>query len=263
MSESRTSLSRRELFSRVFRAPQLAVAGAGGLAWAQLVSKARAGELALRPPGALPEDDFLARCIKCGQCSAACPYGTLRIATVDEPRPTGTPYFEPREVPCYMCPEVPCARACPTGALDRELKIEDAEMGLAVLLDQETCLAFQGLRCELCYRACPVMGRAIAIEYRPQERTGKHAFFIPVVNSEACTGCGSCERVCPTEVAAIKVLPRDVAKGKPAASYRFGWKEQSSITREFRAPAAPPGADEDNTERVLREMEEPRGLAEP
>lgn len=261
MRGSRTSLSRRELFSRVFRAPQAAVAGAGGLVWAQLVSKARAAELGLRPPGALPGDDFLARCIKCGQCAAACPYGTLEIATADDPRPTGTPYFEPREVPCYMCADVPCARACPTGALDKGVKIEDAEMGLAVLLDQETCLAFQGLRCELCYRACPVMGRAIELEYRPQERTGKHAFFIPVVRSEACTGCGSCERACPTGEAAIKVLPRGVAKGRPAASYRFGWQERSPITREFRAP--PPRTDADNTERVLREMEEPRGLAEP
>ncbi len=261
MSESSARLSRRELFARVLRAPQAAVAGAGGLVWAQLVSKARASELALRPPGALAGDDFLARCIKCGQCSAACPYRTLRIATADDPRPTGTPYFEPREVPCYMCPEVPCARACPTGALDREVKIEDAEMGLAVLLDHETCLAFQGLRCEVCYRACPLIGRAISIEYRPQQRTGKHAFFIPVVSSDACTGCGSCERACPTEVASIKVLPRDVAKGRPASSYRFGWQERSPITREFQPPA--PRTEEDNTERVLREMDEPRGLAEP
>ena len=34
-------------------------------------------------------------------------------------------------------------------------------MGLAVLSDQENCLAFQGLRCEVCYRACPLMGEAI------------------------------------------------------------------------------------------------------
>jgi ferredoxin-type protein NapG len=262
MSDSRPSLSRRELFSRLFRGPQAAVAGAGGLVWAQLVAKSRASELALRPPGARPEEEFLARCIKCGQCSAACPYGTLRIATADDARPTGTPYFEPRDVPCYMCPDVPCARACPTGALDKEVKIEDAEMGLAVLLDQETCLAFQGLRCEVCYRACPVMGRAISIDYRPQERTGKHAFFLPVVSSDACTGCGACERTCPIEVAAIKVLPREVAKGRLGSSYRFGWKEESNISRDFRSPGAP-RASEDNTERVLRELEDPRGLAEP
>ncbi len=27
----------------------------------------------LRPPGAIPEDDFLAACIKCGQCVQVCP----------------------------------------------------------------------------------------------------------------------------------------------------------------------------------------------
>lgn len=262
MSGARTGLSRREVFARLLRGPQAAVAGAAGLVWAQLVAKARASELVLRPPGARPEPEFLARCIKCGQCSAACPYGTLRIASADEARPLGTPYFEPREVPCAMCPDVPCARACPTGALDPAVAIEDAEMGLAVLLDQETCLAFQGLRCEVCYRACPLIGRAILLEHRPQERTGKHAFFLPVVSSDACTGCGACERACPLEVSAIKVLPRELAKGRPGESYRLGWKERSSITREFRAPEAP-AALEDNTERVLREMDEPRGLAAP
>lgn len=262
MSSEARPLSRRELFARVFRAPRMAVAGAGGLVWAQIVGKSQAAELTLRPPGARPAEEFFARCIKCGQCSAACPYGTLRIASADAPQPTGTPYFEPRDVHCFMCPEVPCARACPTGALDREIAIEDAEMGLAVLLDQETCLAFQGLRCEICYRACPMLGRAISLEHRPQERTGKHAFFLPVVHSEACTGCGACEHACPLDAAAIRVLPREVAKGRLGENYRFGWKDRAGITREFRPPEAA-RSPEDNTERVLREMEEPRGLAEP
>ena len=87
-------------------------------------------------------------------------------------------------------------------------------MGLAVLSDRENCLAFQGLRCEICYRACPLLGKAISIDFQPQERTGKHAFFLPVVRSEACTGCGMCEHACPLEEAAIKVMPRQLAMGK-------------------------------------------------
>jgi ferredoxin len=36
--------------------------------------------LALRPPGALPEDDFLGACIRCGLCVRDCPYNTLELA---------------------------------------------------------------------------------------------------------------------------------------------------------------------------------------
>jgi ferredoxin len=35
--------------------------------------------LALRPPGALAEDDFLGACIRCGLCVRDCPYDTLAL----------------------------------------------------------------------------------------------------------------------------------------------------------------------------------------
>ena len=120
--------------------------------------------LALRPPGALAEDDFNAACIKCGQCVEACPYDTLKLARAGADVPIGTPYFEPREIPCYMCPDIPCMKACPTGALAAELKdITKARMGLAVI-DMENCLSWQGLRCEICYRVCPLKDKAITLE---------------------------------------------------------------------------------------------------
>jgi len=54
-----------------------------------------------------------------------------------------------------MCEDIPCVAACPTGALDKQLKkIVDARMGLAVLIDHENCLNWQGLRCDVCYRVC-------------------------------------------------------------------------------------------------------------
>ncbi|WP_167348297.1 4Fe-4S binding protein, partial [Thermosulfurimonas dismutans] len=28
----------------------------------------------LRPPGAIPEDFFASRCIRCGRCAESCPY---------------------------------------------------------------------------------------------------------------------------------------------------------------------------------------------
>ena len=38
----------------------------------------------LRPPGIQSEQDFMARCIKCGKCIEACPYAALHAAGITE-----------------------------------------------------------------------------------------------------------------------------------------------------------------------------------
>ena len=95
-----------------------------------------------------------------------------------------------------------------------------------MLLDHETCLNWQGLRCDVCYRVCPLIDKAITLEMQHNERTGKHAYLIPTVHSDACTGCGKCEEACVLEEAAIKVLPMQLAKGVLGHHYRFGWQEK-------------------------------------
>ncbi len=210
-----------------------ALSTTGGMVWNSFLYRSKTKANSLRPPGALAEQDFLAACIKCGQCVTACPFKTLVLTRTGEDGQIGTPRFVAREVPCYMCEDVPCAGACPTGALDRSITIGESRMGLAVLVDHETCLGFQGLRCEVCYRICPLLDKAITLNYRSQERTGKHAYFEPVVHSEFCTGCGMCEHGCVLEESAIRVLPLSLAKGKLGENYRFGWKEKSGISDDF------------------------------
>ena len=207
------------------------VAGSAALVSSGLALYARQSHAlpawAVRPPGALDDERFLGACVRCGLCVRDCPYHTLRLATLGDGVPTGTPYFVPREIPCEMCEDIPCVKACPTGALDRGLTdIAKARMGLAVLIDEENCLNFLGMRCDVCYRVCPVIDKAITLERRHNERTGKHAMLIPTVHSDACTGCGKCEKSCVLEKSAIKVLPIAQAKAEPGAHYRLGWKEQ-------------------------------------
>lgn len=182
---------------------------------------------AIRPPGALAEAGFLGACIRCGMCVRDCPYHVLDLARAGQDIATGTPYFTARSGPCEMCDDIPCVKACPTSALDHELKdIDKARMGLAVLVDHETCLNFLGLRCDVCYRVCPLIDKAITLEPQHNARTGKHTLFIPTVHSDRCTGCGKCEKACVLEAAAIRVLPRHLAQGAGGRHYRFGWEEQ-------------------------------------
>jgi ferredoxin-type protein NapG len=216
--------SRRRFFGDVARsAGGAALIGLGlGLYARKSVSLPAA---ALRPPGALAEESFLGACVRCGLCVRDCPYETLQLARLEEPLPTGTPYFKARDIPCEMCEDIPCVVACPTGALDPGLtNIDDAQMGIAVLVDQENCLNFLGLRCDVCYRVCPLIDDAITIERQHNVRSGRHARLLPTVHADACTGCGKCEYACVLPEAAIKVLPQRLARGAGGQHYRVGWE---------------------------------------
>jgi len=236
MSEKKVKMkSRREALQKIVQ--RVGFLTIGGVAWGALVEENKATDFVLRPPGALEEKDFIKACIKCGICVDACPYDTLNLAKAGDQLPIGTPYFTPREIPCYMCTDIPCVPVCPTDALkeemvsteaekveDRSLDINKAQMGLAVL-DTETCLAYWGIRCDACYRACPLIDEALTIVMERNERTGKHAMLKPVVHSDICTGCGMCEHACITEKPAIFILPREKAMGAVNNQYIKGWEE--------------------------------------
>lgn len=212
-----------------------------GFIWSAYISKAKASLLTLLPPGARNKDDFLKNCIRCGMCVEACPYYTLKLAVANSnifkddranSVPIGTPYFIPREVPCYMCEDIPCVKACPSDALSRELlenngvlDINKARMGVAIV-DTKNCIAYEGIQCDACYRACPLIDKAIYLEYKRNDRTGKHSFLLPIVVNDICTGCGKCERACVTKIASITILPRDVVLGKTGTDYIRGWDKQ-------------------------------------
>lgn len=202
--------SRREVLTNGAKAA--GVACLAGLSLTAYVESARKAEAkALRPPGALPGDAFLSACVRCGLCVRACPFDTLKLAEIGDEAPLGTPFFVAREIPCFMCEDVPCAKACPTGALDRDIpSIRKADMGVAVLVGQETCLNYKGMNCSICHRVCPIVDEAITLEW--QTIKGRR-MLIPVVHSQKCTGCGTCEKHCVVDQAAIRVLPRDLGLG--------------------------------------------------
>ncbi len=146
--QSKTPISRRKFL----KTSTLVVTGAAIAYGAVSVPLLRSDRLRLRPPGALDENLFLASCIKCGQCLQVCPPQVIELDDISQGFGIGSPYIIPREGACILCSGLPCVLACPTGALNHDLSLgKDAEMGLAVITNPDTCLSVLGVN-DLVYR---------------------------------------------------------------------------------------------------------------
>ena len=147
-----------------------------------------------RPPGAVAEASFLARCTRCGACTEACPHGAIYTYSEDSGIAAGTPVMLPDRRACHMCEGFGCAVACAEGALTAPQE-STWRLGEAFVVESR-CIAFAGPDCGACANHCPGEIDALALV------RGK-----PRILSEACVGCGLCIDVCPTLPAAIELLP--------------------------------------------------------
>lgn len=233
----RPTTDRRKVLRSI--AVGVGVVGAGLLGY---VGQAALSAPRLRPPGAVDERDFLAACIKCGQCVQVCPVEAIKLADLLEGFGVGAPYVDARAQACdFSCDATQCILACPTGALTHAIdKKEQVRMGVAALARPDACLARQGKGwkgparsadfggrkrwsdvnrwkpipvvdrkydldlCDLCVRECPIDG-AIALEPVADDPSGKRRE--PKARA-SCVGCGVCEMMCPAEPAAIVIEPR-------------------------------------------------------
>ncbi|MDR2492529.1 MAG: 4Fe-4S dicluster domain-containing protein [Coriobacteriales bacterium] len=177
---------------------------AGFVAGWQVLELLGEGGFLLRPPGAASEADLLARCVRCGKCALACPYHVVKAAPSVMGEHAGTPCIEAREGACRLCEDFPCVAACPTGALRDIAERSDVRMGVAVI-DRELCIALRGMRCEVCYRVCPLKDEAVTIKYSLREGDDRHAVFEPVIHSDACVGCGLCVERCVISDPAVAI----------------------------------------------------------
>lgn len=143
----------------------------------------------LRPPGALPEGEFIARCIKCDRCITTCPTQVLQPMGIEEGFvQVRTPKLNYANDLCIFCDE--CRQVCPTGAIDTidPRRPDQGRIGVAVVV-QDRCLAFlETGSCGICVDACPYD----ALSFDDLRR--------PVVDDKKCNGCGECVRICPANV---------------------------------------------------------------
>jgi ferredoxin len=159
----------------------------------------------VRPPGSMPERQFLTLCIRCGECFRACPNDALQpLGFARGWEGLWTPHLVADWSGCDpSCCN--CGQVCPTGAI-RALTLDEkrvTRMGLAVV-ERATCLPHaQREACQLCVDECAVAGYN-AIEFTrvgtevddaglPVEGSG---FLAPVVLAEKCVGCGLCQTRC-------------------------------------------------------------------
>lgn len=149
----------------------------------------------LRPPGALPEEQFASSCSRCNKCVEVCPAQCIQLDFTSI-NAGGLPYIVPREMPCVVCDTLACMHECPTGAL-RIVPREEIRMGLAVV-DHDLCRRNVGEDCRHCVESCPIGEAAISIG--PQSGRVR-------VREAGCIGCGICEQSCPTQPASITVWP--------------------------------------------------------
>lgn len=176
---------------------------------------------AIRPPGSCEEKDFVARCIKCGQCMKVCPNNALHPALAQAGfEGVWTPVIIPRigycEPTCTLCSQV-----CPTGAI-RDFTAEDkkenrVKVGTA-FFDRGRCLPWAMAKdCMVCEEFCPTSPKAIWFEKK--EVQGPDGKFVeinhPHVDPGLCTGCGVCENVCPVmDKAAVRVTSVGESRSK-------------------------------------------------
>ena len=168
--------------------------------------------LLIRPPGALAERDFLARCVRCGECIKVCIGNALQPAFLQAGLDgMFSPVVVARIGYCeYNC--TLCGQVCPSAAIVRLSREEKQRLKIGhAWFDHDTCLPYaKNTPCMVCEEHCPVPEKAIRFRTVTVSDGDGLATELrqPYVVDHLCIGCGICETKCPLPGRSAIVITR-------------------------------------------------------
>jgi polyferredoxin len=147
----------------------------------------------LTPPGSLSASNLKNHCTACQLCISGCPNQVL------QPSNSLMTFMQPEMSyeRGYCRPEcVRCSEVCPTGAIHKITPADKSaiQIGHAIWIKKNCVVVNDKVSCGNCARHCPTG----AIQMVPQDANKANSLKIPVVNTERCIGCGTCENLCPS-----------------------------------------------------------------
>ena len=171
----------------------------------------------VRPPGSIDEEEFVRRCIKCGECMRVCPTNVIQPALLEGGfQGLWTPILMNKIGYCeFNC--VLCSQVCPTGAIvpltvDKKIGRPPYEKPVKIgtaFYDRGRCLPWaMNTECIVCEEVCPTSPKAIwfTIEEVTLRDGTKKRLKRPHVDPALCVGCGICENKCPVhDLPAVRV----------------------------------------------------------
>ena len=152
------------------------------------------------------EEEFLSRCIRCGECIRVCSTsggclqpGITGMGIAGLMTPRADYHLGYCEYECNLCGQI-----CPTEAIQK-LKLKEKKrykMGTAII-QKDRCIPYRlNDNCIVCEEHCPIPEKAIKLDEKKifssfynSEIIVKYPYAIP----ELCIGCGICENKCPVE----------------------------------------------------------------
>ncbi|CAB1074196.1 4Fe-4S ferredoxin iron-sulfur binding domain protein [Olavius algarvensis Delta 1 endosymbiont] len=245
---SATNLSRRQFLTATISGaaaiPLLRISGSAGSNWNPAV---------VRPPGALPEVDFLSRCIKCGQCMRICPTNVIHPAGLESGlEGLWTPLLNFR-IGTSGCQQncIACGHLCPTAAI-RPISLDErlgrnrfADQGPikigTAFIDRGRCLPWAMDRpCIVCQENCPVSPKAISTREIYQTVIGDSNLIVAKADAHylefQTAGLGSAEYTTGDYYCALSPVP-DSPRRRIVSNWERGLKVDDKTP--FESPPSP------------------------
>lgn len=152
----------------------------------QLLRGRREGTV-LRPPWLLDVASFTEACTRCGACIERCPEQIIEAGD------GGFPRIDFTGGECTFCGE--CTLDCEAHLFLPRAQQRLPAWAYTARIDPGACLTWQGVHCRSCEDYCEPR----AISFPPQAG----AVPQPVLDSNACTGCGACVAHCPPRAVTV------------------------------------------------------------